>query len=88
MASPQVPDSESVRVRASGKINLGLKVGPVREDGYHPLANVFQAVSLYDELEARWAPAGEVRISIAGDQAHLVPADERNLAVRAARLLA
>ncbi|MBK8459007.1 MAG: 4-(cytidine 5'-diphospho)-2-C-methyl-D-erythritol kinase [Micropruina sp.] len=87
MAPLHLPDSESVRVRASGKINLGLKVGPVREDGYHPLANVFQAVSIFDELQAQWAPPGEVRISIAGEQAHLVPADERNLAVRAARLL-
>ncbi len=83
-----VTEPEVVRVRASGKINLALRSGPKRADGYHSLATVFQAVSLYDELEARWAPPGEYRVTVAGDQAHLVPADDSNLAVRAARLLA
>lgn len=87
MASP-LTESEAVRVRAAGKINLALRSGPRRDDGYHSLATVFQAVSLYDEIEARWAPPGEFRVSVTGDQAHLVPADGSNLAILAARLLA
>lgn len=77
-----------VRARVSGKVNLALRVGRGGADGYHPLATVFQAVSLHDEVAVRPAPAGQFPITIAGEQAALVPADDRNLAVRAARLLA
>ena len=44
--------TRSVRVRAPGKINVSLKVGPPREDGYHGIASVFLAVSLYEEVTA------------------------------------
>ncbi len=47
-------------VRAPAKVNLVLRVGPVREDGYHRLATLFQAVDLYDELELE--PAGEITV--------------------------
>ncbi|MEN0070141.1 MAG: 4-(cytidine 5'-diphospho)-2-C-methyl-D-erythritol kinase [Propionicimonas sp.] len=87
MASP-LAEAEVVRVRASGKINLALRSGPRRPDGYHRLATVFQAVSVFDELDARWADAGEFSITVEGEQAELVPADDSNLAVKAARLLA
>ncbi len=80
--------TDRVKVRAPGKVNLALRVGGVRPDGYHSLATVFQALSLFDDLGARPAPAGHYGIAVAGDQAHLVPADGSNLAVRAARLLA
>lgn len=39
-----------VRIEARAKLNLGLAVGPRREDGYHDLATVFQSVSLADTL--------------------------------------
>ena len=39
-------------VRAPAKINLQLGSGPPRPDGYHDLATVFHAVSLYDEVTA------------------------------------
>ena len=38
-------------VRAPAKINLVLRVGPVRPDGFHRLATLFQALDLHDELE-------------------------------------
>ncbi len=38
-------------VRAPAKVNLVLRVGPRREDGYHRLATLFQAIDLFDELE-------------------------------------
>ena len=81
-------ESEAVRVRAAGKINLALRSGPRRPDGYHSLATVFQAVSIYDELEARWSHAGDFRVSVTGEQAAQVPTGPGNLAVKAARLLA
>lgn len=57
-------------------------------DGYHPLATVFQAVSLFDEITASEAPPGEFAVSVSGSQAHLVPTDDSNLALRAARAVA
>ena len=88
MASPLPPTPVGVRVRVPAKINLALKVGRPRRDGYHPLATVYQAVSLYDEVHAAWANPEEFEVSITGEGAELVPQDESNLAIRAAQLLA
>jgi 4-diphosphocytidyl-2-C-methyl-D-erythritol kinase len=87
MATPVV-ETEVVRVRVAGKVNLALRAGPRRPDGYHTLSTVFQAVSLFDEVEASWAEPGQVSVRVLGDQAHLVPVGEQNIAVKAARLLA
>lgn len=85
--SSEVSVAEAVRVRVAGKINLALLSSKRRPDGYHSLATVFQAVSVYDEIEARWAPPGSFSVRVIGDQAARVPTDESNLALRAARLL-
>lgn len=82
------PSSDTVRVRAAGKVNLALRSGPRRPDGYHSLATVFQSVSIYDEVEVRWSEPGDFRVSVEGEQAELVPVGAANLAVKAARLLA
>lgn len=79
-------ETGGVHVRVPAKINLALAVGPMSDDGYHRLATVFQAVSLYDEVVAIWADAGEVSCSLTGEIIG-VPADSSNLAVRAAELL-
>ncbi|HSI94079.1 MAG TPA: 4-(cytidine 5'-diphospho)-2-C-methyl-D-erythritol kinase [Jiangellaceae bacterium] len=73
-------------VRVPAKINLVLAVGAKRSDGYHELATVFQAISLYDEVEAR--AAAEISVAIQGEYADQVPTGESNLAVRAAATLA
>jgi 4-diphosphocytidyl-2-C-methyl-D-erythritol kinase len=79
--------TESVHVRAPGKINLYLGVGGRHDDGYHALATVFQAVSLYEDVIAR--PADGFSITVSGvDDVDSVPLDDRNLAMRAAKLLA
>jgi 4-diphosphocytidyl-2-C-methyl-D-erythritol kinase len=88
MASVTPPTLAGVRVRVPAKINLALKVGAPRADGYHPLATVYQAVSLYDEVEASWAEADEFQVTVSGEGADEVPRDSSNLAIRAARLLA
>ena len=75
-----------VHVRAPGKINLALGVGRRQADGYHPLATVFQAVSLYEDVVA--TPSDGLSLTVSGPQADQVPTDETNLALRAARLLA
>ncbi|GAA2605103.1 4-(cytidine 5'-diphospho)-2-C-methyl-D-erythritol kinase [Actinomadura fulvescens] len=78
-------------VRAPAKVNLQLSVGPLRDDGYHDLVNVFHAVSLFDELTA--VPADELAVTVEtapGSRVAVdgVPADDDNLAARAARLVA
>lgn len=75
-----------VRVRAPGKINLALAVGRPDPDGYHPLATVFQAVSLVEEVTAR--PAEDFALTVEGLHADRVPTDASNLALRAAHRLA
>lgn len=76
----------AVHVRAPGKINVALRVGSARADGYHPLATVFQAVSLYEDVIAE--PADDISVSVTGRHADEVPTDHTNLAWRAAKLLA
>ncbi|MFC9129228.1 4-(cytidine 5'-diphospho)-2-C-methyl-D-erythritol kinase [Streptomyces sp. NPDC057099] len=76
----------SVTVRVPAKVNVQLAVGPARPDGFHPLANVFLAVSLYDEVTV--TPADELRVTCEGPDADLVPLDRTNLAARAAEALA
>ncbi|WP_228982989.1 4-(cytidine 5'-diphospho)-2-C-methyl-D-erythritol kinase [Streptomyces sp. DH12] len=76
----------SVTVRVPAKVNVRLAVGPARPDGFHDLANVFLAVSLYDEVTA--APAPSLRVTCEGPDADRVPLDRTNLAARAAELLA
>jgi 4-diphosphocytidyl-2-C-methyl-D-erythritol kinase len=75
-----------VTVRVPAKINLCLQVGERRPDGYHELATVFQAVSLYDDVTA--TPATGISVTVSGDSAGDVPTGPDNLAYRAAQLLA
>ncbi len=79
-------DNGAVYVRVPAKINLALHVGPVGDDGFHDIATVFQAVSLYDDLVA--TPSDDVHVEMSGSGVSQVPTDDTNLAVRAARLLA
>jgi 4-diphosphocytidyl-2-C-methyl-D-erythritol kinase len=76
----------SVTVRVPGKVNLFLGVGDLRDDGYHDLTTVFHAVSLSDDVTVRTADV--LSLYLIGEGADEVPVDERNLAWRAAELLA
>lgn len=75
-----------VTVRVPAKVNLELVVGSERSDGYHDLATVFQAVSLYDDVTA--LPGDHLTVSVEGEGVDDVPTDESNLAIVAARVLA
>lgn len=83
----------SATARVPAKINLCLGVGPVRDDGFHPLATVYQAVDIQDEVKAvPLDDTDEISVSVHIDADRLVesidvPTDDDNLAVRAARLL-
>jgi 4-diphosphocytidyl-2-C-methyl-D-erythritol kinase len=84
-ASEWVPTG-SVTVRVPGKVNLYLAVGDRRDDGYHELTTVFHAVSLLDEVTVRTADV--LSVELAGEGVESLPTDERNLAWRAAELMA
>ena len=68
----------SVTVHAPAKINLTLDVVGVREDGYHLLESIFQAVSVYDTVTA--AKADSITLD-AGDCGCPI---EKNTAYKAA----
>ena len=77
----------SVTVRAPGKINVYFRVGALQSDGYHEVASLYQAVSLYEEVTATRSDTFSVRFVGPVDSSGL-PVDDSNLAMRAAKLLA
>jgi 4-diphosphocytidyl-2-C-methyl-D-erythritol kinase len=85
-----------VRVRVPAKVNLFLRVGGLRSDGYHDLVTVFQTVSIHDTITAQLEVAGAsahpasrrfMELRFATEAGAEVPRDGENLAVRAARAL-
>jgi 4-diphosphocytidyl-2-C-methyl-D-erythritol kinase len=78
----------TVTVRAPAKINLHLGVGAPREDGFHPLDTVYQAISLYDDVAAAPARVRSLRLTVADHVvAERVPLEGDNIVDRAADLL-
>ena len=77
---------QPVTVRVPAKINLHLAVGPLRSDGFHDLATVFHAISLFDEVTV--AATEHPGVEVHGEGAATVPTDGRNLAWRAVELVA
>jgi 4-diphosphocytidyl-2-C-methyl-D-erythritol kinase len=85
-----------MRLNAPAKINLHLRVGPRRDDGFHPLLTWMVTVGLFDTLEMKhivgspgggWTDGSAAGLTLATDEPAL-PADARNLVVRAAAALA
>jgi 4-diphosphocytidyl-2-C-methyl-D-erythritol kinase len=70
-----------LRALAPAKINLGLFVGPTRQDGRHELVSVMQSISLADELTLEQAPPDAER-----DEVTCSGVDGENLAARALEL--
>ncbi|GEP37597.1 4-diphosphocytidyl-2-C-methyl-D-erythritol kinase [Nocardioides psychrotolerans] len=88
-----VRTSVNITVRSAAKINLHLGVGAPRDDGFHPLTTVYQAVGLCDDLtatlpgeqDAPW----DLRLRVADYiDPGAVPVDDDNIVARAATLLA
>ena len=71
------------QLRAPAKLNLGLRVVARRADGLHEIESLFVPLALADELTIELGEPG-IRLAVTGDAAGGVPADERNLAWRAA----
>jgi 4-diphosphocytidyl-2-C-methyl-D-erythritol kinase len=73
---------ESLILKSYAKINLCLYVLKKRDDGYHEIFSLMQAIDLHDKLTLH-KTKGEITIHC--DHPH-VPKDENNLAYRAAHL--
>ena len=71
-------------MKAHAKINVGLRIGGVRADGFHEIWSILQEIELCDEITLREAP--DLLLSVSGGPPDL-PADENNLCLKAARLL-
>ncbi|RNI23924.1 4-(cytidine 5'-diphospho)-2-C-methyl-D-erythritol kinase [Flexivirga caeni] len=82
----EVTSTAPVTARVPAKVNLELRVGPLEDDGFHSLSTVFHAVDIHDEVSVRAADQWSVTTTGVGED--LVPDDDTNLALRAARLLA
>lgn len=76
----------SVRVFAPAKINLSLKVGRPRADGYHPLQSIVAFADVGDVIEAE--ESDTFSLDIHGDFAEGLSAGSDNLVTRAANALA
>lgn len=71
-----------MKIKAHAKINISLDVVGKRDDGYHLLRMIMQAVDIYDEIIMSRAKSG---ITLMCNKPY-VPNDERNLAYKAAKL--
>lgn len=71
-----------MNIKAYAKINIALDVVGKREDGYHLLRMIMQAIDLYDVIEIEKI-SSEIKLEC---NKHYVPTDERNLAYKAAKL--
>lgn len=73
-----------LELKALGKINLGLDVLGRRENGYHDVRMVMQTLYLYDQIRMQKTKEPGIRLST---NLYYLPADENNLAYKAADLL-
>ena len=68
-------------VRSYAKINIGLAIGPIREDGFHELRTVYQTLALHDLVKVEIGRGTGIEIRCKNPR---VPADESNTCYRLA----
>ncbi len=71
-----------IKVAAPAKINLTLEVLDKREDGFHNIKSIMQAISLYDYLTFNVEDADSTRIILSGN-CDKIPYDNKNLVYKA-----
>ena len=75
---------KKIKLKAYGKINLGLDVLGRRDDGYHDLDMIMQSVDLCDQITIAKNKTGEIKVT---SNTSKIPNDESNLAYKSAKLL-
>jgi len=68
-----------VTVKSFAKINLGLRIGPARPDGFHELLTVYQTIGLHDVIRVSVGRGSGIEIRCADPR---VPRDESNTCFR------
>ncbi len=66
-----------ITVRSFAKINLGLRIGPLRSHAFHQLRTLYQTIDLHDKLTVKAEIANETEVTLESDDLR-VPVDERN----------
>jgi 4-diphosphocytidyl-2-C-methyl-D-erythritol kinase len=79
-------DRGGLRILAPAKLNLGLRVFPVRGDGFHDIESWFVPVAWHDTLTV-WA-AEDLRFEVTGRTEGIPTEHAKNLVTRAAIMLA
>jgi 4-diphosphocytidyl-2-C-methyl-D-erythritol kinase len=79
--------TSAVTVRVPGKINLQLSVGPLQSNGFHPVATVFQAVSIFDDVRVSVTDEPGIHLISTGKHLDHLPLDQTNLAYKAAEIM-
>src|SRR5580700_11292556 len=69
----------TVTVRSFAKINLGLRIGAAREDGFHELLTVYQTIGLHDVIRVGVERGSGIEIHCDDPK---VPTDESNTCYR------
>jgi 4-diphosphocytidyl-2-C-methyl-D-erythritol kinase len=71
----------STSIPSFGKINLGLKIGPARADGFHELRTIYQSIALHDLIKVDLQRGTGIEIRCKDPR---VPANESNTCYRVA----
>lgn len=73
-----------IDVRALAKINIGLDVKGIMDNGYHEVRMIMQTVNLFDNVSMKKRADGQVSLKT---NLNFLPANDDNLCVKAAKLL-
>lgn len=76
--------SDTLKLKALAKINLGLDVLGTRENGYHDVRMVMQTIYLYDNVTLRKTEEPGIQLTT---NLFYLPVDEKNIAYKAAKIL-
>lgn len=74
----------TLKLKAYGKINLGLDVLRQRKDGYHDVRMIMQTVRVFDRIDITRTREAGIRLQT---NLYYLPVNENNLVYKAARLL-
>jgi len=71
----------AIVVRSFAKINLGLKIGHARDDGFHELRTIYQTLALHDVVRVEVQPGSGIEIRCDDPR---VPLDQSNTCYKVA----